>query len=331
MRQRHWLELLSDYDCEIHYHPRKASVMADALSMNERIKPLRVRALVMIIGLDLPKEILEDQTEAGKLVNLEAEDIGGMLVETSRESKNLRKEKLELRDDETLCLNYRSWFSCFGDLRTLIMHVKAEHQKLSDLLVQPEIPVWKWDNITMDFITKLPRTSSGYDTIWVGDTQLTSPEIIHETTKKIVQIKKRIQAARDRQKSYVDVRHKSLEFQVGDKVMLKVLPWNGVIRFRKWWKLNRRGVVPSNKRPMEILCDNEPVIAIANDPRILKGARHFHRKYHYIREVIQECKNVLNKAHTNDNVADSFTKPMSCDNNYEHAMAIGIVLARCFM
>ncbi|GKG13259.1 hypothetical protein Tco_0350219, partial [Tanacetum coccineum] len=69
-------------------------------------------------------------------------------------------------------------------------------------------------------------------------------------------------------------------------------------------------VVPSNKRPMEMLCDNEPVIAITNDPGILKGARNFQRKYHYIREVIQEREIVLNKVHTDDNVADHFTKPM---------------------
>nr|GFB43355.1 putative reverse transcriptase domain-containing protein [Tanacetum cinerariifolium] len=59
MIQRHWLELLSDYDCEIHYHPGKANVVADALSQKERIKSLRVRALVMTIGLDLPRQILE--------------------------------------------------------------------------------------------------------------------------------------------------------------------------------------------------------------------------------------------------------------------------------
>ncbi|GJY37095.1 putative reverse transcriptase domain-containing protein [Tanacetum coccineum] len=64
MRQRHWLELLSDYDCEIRYHPRKANVVADALSRKEQIKPLIVRALVMTIGLDLPKQILNAQTEA---------------------------------------------------------------------------------------------------------------------------------------------------------------------------------------------------------------------------------------------------------------------------
>ncbi|GKD42721.1 putative reverse transcriptase domain-containing protein [Tanacetum coccineum] len=66
MRQCRWLDLLSDYDCEILYHPGKANVVDDALSRKEQIKPLRVRALVMTIGLDLPKQILEAQTEAQK-------------------------------------------------------------------------------------------------------------------------------------------------------------------------------------------------------------------------------------------------------------------------
>ncbi|GJY41210.1 putative reverse transcriptase domain-containing protein [Tanacetum coccineum] len=234
--------------------------------------------------------------------------------------------------------------------------VKAEHQKPSGLLVQPEIPEWKWEKITMDFITKLPKTVNGYDTIWVivdrltksahflpmrendpmekliklymkevvtrhgvpvsiisdrdgrftslfwqalhkalgtrldmsmayhpetdgqsertiqtledmlhaapfeasygrkcrspvcwaevGDAQLTSPTIIHETTKKIVQIKSRIQAARDRQKRYANIRRKPIVSQVGDKVMLKVSPWKGVVCFGKRGKLNPRYVGP---------------------------------------------------------------------------------------
>ncbi|GKF68374.1 hypothetical protein Tco_0198053 [Tanacetum coccineum] len=64
MRQRRWLELLSDNDCEIRYHPGKSNVVADALNRKERCKPLRVRALVMTIALDLPKQILNAQTEA---------------------------------------------------------------------------------------------------------------------------------------------------------------------------------------------------------------------------------------------------------------------------
>ncbi|GJX98174.1 putative nucleotidyltransferase, ribonuclease H [Tanacetum coccineum] len=204
---RHYLyELLSDYDCEIRYHPRKANVVADALSRKERSKPLRVRALVMTIGLNLPKQILSAQSEARKEENFINEDLRGMI------------NKLEPRADGTLCLNNRSWIPCLGDLRALIMHeshkskysihpgsdkmyqdlkklywwpnmkaeiatyvskcltcakVKIEYQKPSGLLVQPEIPQWKWENITMDFVTKLPRTAAGQDTIWVIVDRLT--------------------------------------------------------------------------------------------------------------------------------------------------------------
>ncbi|GJY68748.1 putative reverse transcriptase domain-containing protein [Tanacetum coccineum] len=245
------------------------------------------------------------------------------------------------------------WSNMKVDIATYVhkcltsVKVKAEHQRPSDLLVQLVIPQWKWDNITMDFVIKLPKLSQGYDTIWVivfrltksalflpiresdpmeklarmylkevvtrheihvsiisdrdgrftsnfwrslqkalgttlamstayhpeidgqskrtiqtlkdmlraccnspvcwaevGEVQLTGLEIVQETTKKIIQIKQRIQAARDQQKSYADLKRKTMEFQVGDRVMLKVSPWKGVVHFGKQGKLNPRYVGP---------------------------------------------------------------------------------------
>ncbi|GJR95623.1 putative reverse transcriptase domain-containing protein [Tanacetum coccineum] len=206
MRQRRWLEFLADYDCEIRYHPGKANVVADALSRKARIKPLRVRALVMTLHPNLPLQILEAQTEAIKEENIKAENLRGM------------DKSFEVRPDRTHCIKNQSWLPHFGDLRDLIMHeshkskysihpgsdkmyqdlkklywqpnmkaiiaeyvgkcltcsrVKAECQKPSGLLVQPNIPTWKWERITMDFFTKQPKTSSGHDTIWVIVDRLT--------------------------------------------------------------------------------------------------------------------------------------------------------------
>nr|GFC52495.1 putative reverse transcriptase domain-containing protein [Tanacetum cinerariifolium] len=122
MRQHRWLELLSDYDCDICYYSGKANVVADTLSRKEREPPLRVRALVMTIGLDLPRQILNAQTEARKPKNIKKEDVGGRLVENSRDPEKVRKEKLKPRTDGTLCLSARRWLPCYGDLWTVIMH-----------------------------------------------------------------------------------------------------------------------------------------------------------------------------------------------------------------
>ncbi|GJR53150.1 retrotransposon protein, putative, ty1-copia subclass [Tanacetum coccineum] len=90
-------------------------------------------------------------------------------------------------------------------------------------------------------------------------------------------------------------------------------------------------VMPSNKRPMEMLCDNAPAIAIANDPEIIRGARHYQRKYHYFCEVIQAGEIVLKKVHTDDNLVDPFTKPMPYNKHFEHAMGIGVCPASSLM
>ncbi|GKB74204.1 reverse transcriptase domain-containing protein, partial [Tanacetum coccineum] len=417
MRQRRWIELFSDYDCEIIYHPSKANAVADALSRKERVKPKRVRAMNMTLQSSIKDRILAAQNEA------------------SDESAGLQKgldEMVELRNDRALYYLDRIWVPLKGNVRTLIMDeaynskysihqgadkmyydlrdrywwpgmkkdiamyvskcltflkVKAEHQKPSGLLQQPEIPEWKWEGIAMDFVTKLLRTSSGHDKIWVivdrltksayflpmsedykmerlarlylneivarhgvpisiisdrnsrftsrfwqsiqealgtqldmstdyhpqtdgqsehtiqtledmlralrcapvealygrkcrlsimwaeiVEGQLIRPELMQETTEKISQIKDRLTAARDHQKSYADKRRITLEFSVGDYVLLKVSPWKGVVRFGKKGKLAPRFV-----GPFEIIEKVGPVAYMLDFLEELDGVHHtFH-------------------------------------------------------
>ncbi|GKA53233.1 putative reverse transcriptase domain-containing protein [Tanacetum coccineum] len=257
MRQRRWLELLSDYDYDIRYHPGKANVVTDALSRKEREPPFKKN-----------------------------EDVGGMLVKNAKNPEAIRTEKLEPRADGTLCLNGRSWLPCYGDLTDgyhvdshkskysihpssdkmyqdmkklywwpnmkadiatyvskclTCAKVKAEHQRPSGLLVQPKIPEWKWDNITMNFVTKPLRSlqnalgtnldmSTAYHPQTDGQSERTiqtledmlracaidfgkgwleklksfiSRKLIQETTEKINPDQAKMQAARDRRERFV--------------------------------------------------------------------------------------------------------------------------------
>nr|GEV60334.1 reverse transcriptase domain-containing protein [Tanacetum cinerariifolium] len=255
MRKRRWLELLSDYDYEIRYHPGKANVVADALSRKERIKPLRVRDLVITIGLDLPKQILEAQTEARKPENLETEDVGDRLNKSAHflpMRKNDPMDKLTRlymkevvtrhgiaisiicdRDGRFTSNFWRSFQKALGtrlDMSTAY-HLQTDRQSertnqtLEDMLRAYVIDFGKGCDRHLPLI-EFSYNNSYYTSsktapfealygrkcrppvCWakVRDVQLTGPEIIHETTEKIIQIKIKIQAARDRQKSYADVR-----------------------------------------------------------------------------------------------------------------------------
>nr|GEV40512.1 putative reverse transcriptase domain-containing protein [Tanacetum cinerariifolium] len=364
-----WIELLSDYDCEIRYHPGKANVVADTLSQKKK-ELIRVKSLVMTVHPCLHDQIHNAQSEAIEKKNVKAENLGRLI-----------KPIFEIYHDGTRYHDKRIWLPKFGGLRDLIMHESHKSKYSihpgSDKMYQDLKQLYWWLNmkakittyvskcltctkerITMDFIIGLPRTSSGYDSIWVivyrltksahflpvkttdcmekltqlylkevfcrhgvpisiisdrdskftsrfwrslpealgtrldmsiayhletdgqsertiqkledmlracvidfgalygrkcrspvcwsevGDSQLTGPKLIQETNKKIVQIKNRLLTARSRQKSYADVRCRPLEFNVGDKVMLKVSPWKGVIYFGKRGKLSPRFIGP---------------------------------------------------------------------------------------
>ncbi|KAJ9551909.1 hypothetical protein OSB04_015954 [Centaurea solstitialis] len=207
MRQRRWIELLRDYDCEILYHPGKGNVVADALSRKGgKVKPGIVDSRMGIVAYrinivpDLKSEIRECQEKALKEENLKSERLVGIVDTLVSNAEGLK------------CFGNRIWIPKLGDLRRKILieahkskysvhpgtnkmyhglrqgywwpgmkkdiayfvercvtclQVKIEHQRPYGKLQQLPIPEWNWEHVTMDFVTKLPRTPKGYDTIWV--------------------------------------------------------------------------------------------------------------------------------------------------------------------
>ncbi|GJU72906.1 putative reverse transcriptase domain-containing protein [Tanacetum coccineum] len=355
IRQRRWLELLSDYDCEICYHPGKANVKI----LNAQAEARKEENYIIedLCGMIKKLEPSADRTLCWKNRSWIPcfGDLRALIMYESHKSKYLIHPGSDKMYQNLKKLywwpNIKAEIATYVSLCLTCAKVKAEYQKPFGLLVQPVIPVWKWDNITMDFVTKLPKTSTGQDTIWVIVDCLTKSahflpmkendsmeKLTRQYLKEVVtrhgvpvsiisdrdgrftsqfwqslqkalgtqldmsttyhpqtdgQSERTIQTLEDmlracvidfgkgwdrhlplveflynnsyhklhhskhctvisvdrlsvglRQKSYADRRRKPLEFQVGDKVMLKVSPWKEVIRFGKRGKLNPRYIGP---------------------------------------------------------------------------------------
>nr|GFA20810.1 hypothetical protein [Tanacetum cinerariifolium] len=244
MRQRKWIELFSDYECEIRYHPGKANAVADALSRKERVKPRRAQAMAMTIQSRVRGMILVAQ---------------GM--------------KRDIATYVSKCLTCAK--------------VKAEHQRPLGLLQQPEIPKWKWDKINIDFITKLPKTKSGHDTIWVIVNRLTKLAhflVMREDYSTEGLVKMYIDEIVARHEVLVSIisdrdgRSPVLWAEIGESSLIRpelvqeTTDKKGVIRFGKKGKLAPRYV-----GPFEIV---ERIGPVAYRLRLPKELSEVHNKFH---------------------------------------------------
>ncbi|GJW97564.1 putative reverse transcriptase domain-containing protein, partial [Tanacetum coccineum] len=274
MRQHRWFELLSDYDCDIRYHLGKANVVADALSHKERIEPLRAG---LLCSERITRERLEPRADGTLCLHGRSwlpcyGDLRSAIMHESHKSKysiHPGSEKmidstksahfLPIRENDPLDKLARLYLNrivarhgipasiiCDRDGRFTSNFWKSFQKALGMPLAE-----FSYNNNYHAIIKAAPyealygrKCRSPVCWAEVGEAQLTGLELIQETTEKIVMIKQRMQAAQDRQKSYADWKQKPMEFEFRDRVMLKVSPWKGVVRFGKQGKLNPRYVGP---------------------------------------------------------------------------------------
>nr|GEX23802.1 putative reverse transcriptase domain-containing protein [Tanacetum cinerariifolium] len=256
IRQRHWIELFSDYDCEIRYHPGKENVVTDALSRKESVKTKKVRAMNMTLQLSIKDRILAAQKEAfDESAGLQKGDVRTMIMDEAPKSKysvhpGADKMYYDLRD--------RHWWP---------------GMKKDITVYKPKIPEWKWKGIEMDFVTKLPRTSSGHDTIWV---------IMDRLTKSAYFLPMREDFRIDRlARLYLNeivARH--------DVPILIISDHDSRFMSRFWQRLERKGVVRFEKkeklaprfvRPFEII---EKVGLVAYRLDFPEGLNGVHDTFH---------------------------------------------------
>ncbi|GJZ92609.1 putative reverse transcriptase domain-containing protein [Tanacetum coccineum] len=271
MRQRRWIELVSDYECEIRYHPGKANVVADALSRKERLKPrsegpwhdygkeggmvrtgMKKDIATLLVSVDCSRKV---GRRGWVIVNRLTKSAHFLAIREDYSIEKLAKIYVDeivarhgvpvsIISDRDGRFTSRCWQTVQKALGTRLDMSTAYHPQTdgqSERTIQTLEDMLRACVIDFGGSVDVIYYCAKSPVLWaeIGESSLIGPELIQETTDKVVLIKEKLKAARDRQKSYADNR-----LEVGDRVMLKVSPWKGVIRFGKKGKLAPRYVGP---------------------------------------------------------------------------------------
>ncbi|GJS82934.1 putative reverse transcriptase domain-containing protein [Tanacetum coccineum] len=236
MHQRRWIELFSDYECEIHYHPAQGKAFKQENVLAERLH-----------GLDQQMERREDESLYFldriwvPLVGDQDGRFTSCLWKTLQKALGTRLDMSIAYHPQTDGQSKRTIQTLEDMLRSCVIDFGGNwdvHLPLAEFCYNNSYH----SSIRCAPFEALYRRKCRSPVLWaeIGESSLIGPELVQETTDKVVLIKEKLKAARDRQKSYADNRRKPLEFEVGDQVLLRVSPWKGVMHFGKKGKLAPR-------------------------------------------------------------------------------------------